>query len=65
MSDLLPVHEVLTVVDRNSREILEAAGYQIVILSYTAYAWVRTESFHYRIVVSLRAHGDGKGDTDQ
>jgi hypothetical protein len=65
MSDLLPVHKVLTVVDRNSREILEAAGYQIVILSHATYAWVRTESLDNWVCKALRAHGDSKGDTDQ
>jgi hypothetical protein len=47
------------VIDRNSGEILEAAGYQIVVFSYAAYAWVRRESLYNGIVETL-AENDGR-----
>jgi hypothetical protein len=53
MSDLFPVDKVFTMVDRNSWEILEAAGYQVVIFSYAAYARVRRESLDNGIVETL------------
>ena len=40
-------------VDRNSREILEAAGYQIIVFSNAADARVRRESLYNGIVEAL------------
>ena len=54
MADLLPVHEVLAVIERNAGEIMEGACHHVVIVSYAAYARVRIESFHDRVCVSLR-----------
>ena len=54
MADLLPVHEVLAMIERNTREIMEGACHHVVVISDTAYARVRIESFHDRVCVSLR-----------
>lgn len=58
MSDLLPVHEILAVVERNSRIILETAGHEIIVLSDTAYALIGIKSLYDRIGVSLSCGGD-------
>ena len=58
MSDMFPVHEVLAVIERNSRIILEAAGHEIIIVSDTAYARVWIEAFDHRVCVALCESGD-------
>ena len=44
VADLLPVYQVLGMINRHSREILESTGYQIVIISDAADAGIGIEA---------------------
>jgi hypothetical protein len=58
VADLLPVHEILAMIDRNTWKVVETAGYQIVIFSYTAYARIRIEARNHRVDIALGKTGN-------
>jgi len=58
MSDLMPVHQVLTVINRNSWKILEAAVDQIIVLLDTADAWIGVEAGNDGIGVLHKRHSE-------
>ena len=53
VANLFPVHQILTVEYRYSREILECAVHEIKIVTGTTYAWVGMKAWKHRILESL------------